>query len=49
MLRLRVAAFDKDAAIAFTLRLDAKHHRNAEPDRMSWIEYSATYDDDATA
>ncbi len=39
MLRLRVAVFDKDAAIAYTLRLDAKHHRNAEPDRMNWAEY----------
>jgi len=31
VLRLCVVALAKDAAIDFTLRLDAKHHRNAEP------------------
>jgi len=42
MLRLGVAVLDKDAAIAFTLRLDAKHHRNAESVKMMWTVYSLT-------
>ena len=39
MPRLGVAVLDKDAAITFALRLDAQHHRNAEPDIMGWIVY----------
>jgi hypothetical protein len=39
MLHLCVAAFDKDAAIAFTLRLDVKHHKSAETDILGWLMY----------
>jgi len=39
MIRLCVAALDKDAAIAFALRLDENHHRDAETDTLSWLMY----------
>jgi len=39
MLHLCVAAFDKDAAIAFTLRLEMKHHSNADADIMNGLMY----------
>jgi len=39
ILRPGVAVLDKDAAIAFTLRLDAKHHRNAESINLTWSVY----------
>lgn len=39
VLRLGVVALAKDAAIGFTLRLDAKHHRTAESVNIIWSVY----------
>ena len=39
LIHLRVAALDKDAAIAFALRLDANHHKSAETDILDWLMY----------
>ncbi len=39
ILHLCVAVLDKDAAIAFTLRLDMKHHSNADTDTLNWLMY----------
>jgi len=37
ILHFCVATFDKDAAIAFTLHLDMKHHNNADTDILNGL------------
>jgi hypothetical protein len=39
VLRLHVPVFDKDAAIAFALRLELEHHNNAETGTLNWLMY----------